>query len=297
MMTITPPSTERRQDWKLQALDDVAGTADWLSAQRSMDVRDALPALVLRLDRLRELELEPGTRLELMRLYKRPVLKACAALPNPDPQAPDGGFGGAGLTAEQRLDWLMRVNLGQLFQELDRKRYRCAAATEENRQWVLRNLFKFLRRQIRYAMLARRPCPRQTWQDLHDLFVYLVIRGNVQLDSAVHVDAFDDGFDAESEYKHLLLLGYAQACGLAGQPALDLLQKAPEWARRSSLSDPGAHLGLLELMLVEVSYDRPMRINDGSLREGFRGWVLLPADAFIQFIQHGTRRSRARNAA
>ena len=77
----------------------------------------------------------------------------------------------------------------------------------------------------------------------------------------------------------------------------DLLHKLPEWARRSRLSDPGAHLGLLELMLVEVSHDRPMRINDGSLREGFRGWVMVPAEEFIQFIQRATRRSRSRRAA
>jgi hypothetical protein len=281
----------------LQALDDVAGTTEWLGAQRALGVREALPALILRLDCLRRMELEPETRLTLMRLYKNPVLKACAALPNPDPRAPDGGFGGSGLTTEQRLDWLMRENLGRLFQELDRKRYRCAVATEENRFWVLRNLFKFLRRQIRYAMLARRPCPPQTWQDLHDLFVYLVIRGNVQLDSSVQVADFDEGFDAEIEYKRLLLMGYAQSRGLAGQPALELLHKAPDWARRSRLSDPGAHFGRFKLMLVEVSYDRPMRINDGGLRESFRGWVLLPAEEFIQLVHGSTRRSRARDAA
>ncbi|MCG6942232.1 MAG: hypothetical protein LJE69_13390 [Thiohalocapsa sp.] len=286
---IARPAAKRRADWMLQALDDVAGTAEWLAAQRARSVREVLPALVMRLDRLALIDLAPEVRLELMRLYKRPVLKVCAALPNPDPRLPYGGFDKpTGLTGEQRLDALMRGNFDRLFQELDRQRYRCAAATEENRQWVLRNLFKFHRRQIRYAMLAARECPPHTWQALHDLFVYLVIRGNVQLDAAVQVDLFDDGFDAEIEYKRLLLLGYAGQRGLSGQAALDLLLRLPDWARNTHLSDPGAHLGVLDLMLVEVSYDRPMRVNDASLREGFRGWVLLPAREFTQFVDHAT---------
>lgn len=283
----------------LRALDDVPGTADWLAAQRLHSIREALPALLVRLDRLATMELEPDVRLELMRIYKRPVLKASAALPNPDPRRPHGGFDKApGLTTEQRLDRLMRINLNRLFQELDRNRYRCSAATEENRQWVLRNLFKFLRRQIRYAFLAGRPCPRHTWQDLHDLFVYLVIRGSVQLNTGVHLDPFDDGFDAENEYKRLLLLGCAHQRGATGQSALDLLRRLPKWARNSHLSDPTAHLGVCEQLLVEVSRDAPLRVNDAGLREGFRGWVLLPDEQFTQFVDHATRgRRQSRRAA
>jgi hypothetical protein len=298
MTTLDNRATRKLADASLRALDDVAGTADWLAAQRAHSIREALPALILRLDKLTELDLEPEVLLELMRLYKRPVLKACAALPNPDPRQPCSGFDrAAGLTSEQRLDRLMRVNLGRLFQELDRKRYRCAAATEENRQWVLRNLFKFLRRQIRYAFLAGRECPQQTWQDLHDLFVYLVIRGNVRLDAGVQVDLFDDLFDAQTEYKRLLLLGYAHQLGLTGQAALDLLPRLHDWARKSRLTDPSAHQGRLGLLLVEVSRDRPLRVNDASLRDGFRGWVLLPAAEFMQFVDRATRHREPRRAA
>jgi hypothetical protein len=282
----------------LRALDDVAGTAAWLTAQRSRSLSDVLPALILRLHRLTELELEPEVLLELMRLYKRPVLKACAALPNPDPRLPHGGFDkNAGLTSEQRLDRLMRMNLSRLFQDLDRKRYRCPAATEDNRHWVLRNLFKFTRRQIRDAFLAQRACPAHTWQELHDLFVYLVIRGNVQLDTGVEVDLFEDGFDAETEYKRMLLLGHAQQSGLSGQAALQLLPRLREWARRSRLSDPGGHLGHLRLMLVEVSQDRPLRVNDATLRDGFRGWVLMPAAEYMQYVHRVASRNRSRRAA
>ncbi len=290
--------TRQRTDSMLHALGDVAGTVDWLAAHRACSVREVLPALVMRLDRLAQADLAPEVRLELVRLYKRPVLKVCAALPDPDPRLAQGGLDkAAGLTSEQRLDRLMCINLSKLFQELDRKRYRCAAATEENRHWVLRNLFKFHRRQIRYAWLAGRACPPNTWQDLHDLFVYLVIRGNVQLDAGVRVDLFDDGFDAETEYKRLLLLGYAAQRRVTGQAALDLLPHLSEGARKTRLSDPAAHLGLLNLWLVEVSYDRPMRVNDASLREGFRGWVFLPAQDFVRIVDQATCRKRSRRVA
>jgi hypothetical protein len=278
---------ENRPDasWMLSGLDDVTATAGWLERVRRRSVREVLPAIALRLDCVLKLDLDPEVRLGLMRLYKRPVLKVCAALPNPDPRRPQGGFEvGSGLTAEQRLDRLMRMNLGLLFQELDKKRYRCAASTEENRQWVICNLFKFFRRQIRYAMLIGRPCPRQTWQDLHDLFVYLVIRGNVQLLSDVEIDAYDDSFSAEAEYKRLLLLGNANQRKLTGKAALDLLPLLPEWARRSKLMDPDGHRGGIGLMLVEVSHDRPMRRDDATLNQGFRGWVMLPPDGYTRFM-------------
>jgi hypothetical protein len=283
-MTTTPePPPASLTSWMLAGLEDAPRSAAWLHALRHRSAGEALPALILRLERLNALALEPEVRLQLMRLYKRPVLSACAALPRPPPLAVEAGTE-CGLTAEQRLDRAMRLNLNQLFQELDRKRYRCAAATEDNRYWVLRNLFKFLRRQIRYALLMRRPCPANTWQDLHDLFVYLVIRGNIQLDRPVAEAPLDDDFDAETEYKRLLLMGYAQQCGVTGQAALGMLPRLTDWSRNSRLSDPGAHLGLFRLLMVEVSHDRPVRMNDGSLRDGFRGWVLLPADAFMDFV-------------
>jgi len=274
----------------LKDVDDVAATIKWLDALRELSISKALPQLIMRLEHLSRQDLDLKVRLDLMRVYKRPVLKAAAALPNPNPRLPFGGFrSDQGLTAEQRLDILMRDNLKHLFQDLDRKRYMASAATEENRHWVLLNRFKFLRRQVRYALLARRDCPTHTWQDAHDLFVYLVIRGNVQLNETMHVGVFDDDFDPETEYKRLLLMGHAHACGLPGDALLALLPRLPVWARRSRLTDPGGHLGKFNLMQVEVSKDRPLRVNPSSLDEGFRGWVLLPDDGYLDFVEQQRR--------
>jgi hypothetical protein len=268
----------------------VAATIEWLGELRELSISKALPQLIMRLAYLSRQDLEPNVRLDLMRVYKRPVLKAAAALPNPNPRLPFGGFrSDQGLTAEQRLDILMRENLKRLFQDLDRKRYTATAATEDNRHWVLRNRFKFLRRQVRYALLARRDCPTHTWQDAHDLFVYLVIRGNVQLNEFAAVDVFDEDFDPETEYKRLLLMGHAHACDLPGDALLTLLHHLPDWARRSRLTDPGGHVGEFNLMQVEVSKDRPLRINPSSLDEGFRGWVLLPDGGYLAFVEHQRR--------
>lgn len=270
----------------LRGLTDVGETIEWLRSLRALSVAKALPLMVMRLDRLAKTDVEPEIRLNLMRVFKRPVLKAAASLPNPNPRLPLGGFASAhGLTAEQRLDQVMRLNLKRLFQELDRRRYTSPASTDDNRHWVLRNLFKFLRRQVRYAMLARRDCPAQTWQDLHDLFVYLVIRGNVRLDESFQVDFYEDGFDPETEYKRLLLMGHARLSDLSGDALLTMLPQLQEWSRQSRLADPSGHIGEYDLMQVEVSHDRPMRVNTKCLDEGFRGWVLIPAQAYRAFVE------------
>lgn len=270
----------------LRGLADAPGTLDWVRTLRQMPVSRALPLLLMRLDRLYKAEVSPRARLEILRILKRPVLKASAMLPAPDPRLPDGGLGNVtGLTLEQRLDLLMRANLNQLFQELDRKRYSSDVATDDNRHWVLRNLFKFLRRQVRYALLARRDAPRGTWHDLHDLFVYLVIRGRVRLDESMRVDFFDDGFDPEIEYKRLLLMGRAQQLDLPGKALLTMIPQLTDWARASRLADPGGQLGIFDLLLVEVSHDRPLRLNDSSLDTSFRGWVLQPDPRFKDFCR------------
>jgi hypothetical protein len=283
-------SRGRHHAHALQGVDDVAATIEWLSALRALSISKAVPQLIMRLEYLSRKDLEPNVRLDLMRVYKRPVLKAAASLPNPNPRLPFGGFDSdRGLTAKQRLDAVMGANFKRLFQDLDRKRYSSSAATEENRLWVLRNRFKFLRRQIRYALLARRACPAHTWQDAHDLIVYLVIRGNVRLNEFAQVDVFDDTFDPETEYKRLLLMGHAQSCDLPGDALLTLLPHLPDWARRSRLTDPGGHLGEFNLLQVEVSKDRPLRLNRSSLDEGFRGWVLLPDQGYLAFVERQPR--------
>jgi hypothetical protein len=283
-------TTGRHHARALQGVDDVAATIEWLDALRELSISKALPRLIMRLEYLSRQDIEPKVRLDLMRIYKRPVLKAAASLPNPNPRLPFGGFrSDQGLTAEQRLDQVMGANLKRLFQDLDRKRYTASAATEDNRHWVLSNRFKFLRRQVRYALMARRDCPAHTWQDAHDLFVYLVIRGNVRLNETMEVDVFDDDFDPETEYKRLLLIGHAHLCDLPGDALLTMLPHLPGWAQRSRLTDPGGHLGEFNLLQVEVSKDRPLRVNTSTLDEGFRGWVLLPDKGYLAFVERQRR--------
>jgi hypothetical protein len=265
----------------LRALTDVAATLAWLRSLRRLPVARAVPMLLVRLEGLRRAEPEPRVLLDILRLLRHALLRLTAALPSPDPRRPAGGLGdGRGLTLQQRLDMAMRANLRQLFHALDRNRFGAAAVSESDREWVLRNLFKFLRRQVRYALLARRACPPGTWQDLHDLFVYLVIRGNVRVDDGIRVDDGGAGFHPETEYKRLLLMGRAQQLGFSGEGILRMIPRLSEWSRGSRLVDPLGRLGLFELLLVEVSRDRPLRLNDGGLDETFRGWVLEPDARF-----------------
>lgn len=271
-------------------LGDVGATVDWLAGLRRFSVNQAVPHLLTRLEALLRADLTPAIRLDMLKLLKRPLLKATAALPAPDPRLPHSGLPQvAGLSVEQRLDAAMRNNLRVLFFEIDRHRFRADALGDEDRQWVLRNLFKFFRRQVRYALLARQECPSGTWQALHDLFVYLVIRGNVRIDESLAVDFLDDAFDPQLEYKRLLLMGRAHQYDLEGSAMLAMIGHLTEWASRSKLLDPTGLRGSIMQLLVEVAQDRPLRLDAECVQSTFRGWVLDPDRRFVRFCEEHRR--------
>lgn len=273
-----------------EELGDVAKTIAWMRGLRQLPVSRALPLLLLHLDALTRVEIDPLARLELLRVLKRPVLKAAATLPSPDPRQPCGGLDSCdALTLEQRLDEGMRRNFKLLFQTLDRHRFSLAVATDVNRAWALRSLFKFMRRQVRYALLARRQCPPGTWHDIHDLFVYLVIRGHLTLNEPARTPGVDAGFDAETEYKRLLLMGRCAQLDLPGEAILALVPQLTAWSRASRLIEPEAQVGTFQVLLVEVSQDQALQHSPAGVDHLFRGWVLQPPDAFERFVQTASK--------
>lgn len=272
------------------SIGDPAATMYWLQDLRTRPVSKAIPLLLARLDAIARSHLDTADLLHLLRLLKRPVLKATAALPSPDPRLADAGLPGLnGPTMEQRLDRAMYANLKRLFYDIDRRRFHAAIATEGNRLWALRNLFKFLRRQVRYALLARRETPEGLWQDAHDLFVYLVLRGRVRVADSLTVDFLEDGFKPEIEYKRLLLMGWAAQCDLHGEAIIGLIGHLTEWAYHTRLADPGVYPGVSGLLLVEVAWDRPVRMATSAFDSTFRGWVLQPPKQFLHYCAHHGR--------
>ena len=255
---------------------DSESLSEWLGALRAAGVRQAGPALILALESLRRADCSPSRRFAVLRLLKTPVLKTCAGLPKPWGAAIDAVR--RGVTVEQRLYRLMFQNLNQTLHQLDR----CYVAQDERqarrRGWAVRNLFRFFGRQVRYGALWGRSLPENSWRDLHDLYVYLMVR---RVAPRAGLDSDDPVLGAETEYKELLLFGLAAqltGVGVRSGPVLDGLK---QWAQRTVLNDPQGMCGERGLYVVEVAEDRPPRCHLGPLGTDFRGWVLQPPRQFF----------------
>jgi hypothetical protein len=257
---------------------------------RRLELPQALPMLLLELDRILHAHVGAEDRVALLKCIKKPVLKAAAGLPKPAVHDRNAGQRvPAGMTLEQRLLLMMTRNLRHALYEIDRSQASLLVEDDGDRVWVLLQVFRFIGRQIRYGIDWDRPWPKHTWQDLHDLFVYLVVRGSVQINSGFTVAAFDDDFDAEIEYKRLLLLGLADRLTDRRSRTADFFHLLKRWAVDTRLLEPERALGRERIIKVEVIRDEPPRLREAKLTESFRGWVLRPADAFVQYIKQVNR--------
>jgi len=183
-----------------------------------------------------------------------------------------------GMTLEQRLIHMMIGNLRQTLYDYDRAQGSRLVEDDGRRVWLLQQVFRFFVRQMRYAVDWERPWPVHTWQDLHDLFVYLVVRGSVPLDSAFTVAVFDDEFDAAVEYKRLLLLGLVDGLTQRRAQTDAYFHLLKRWAADSSLVEPEKAMGRQDVIAVQVTQDAPPQLVRGKLTISFRGWVLRPAE-------------------
>lgn len=257
---------------------------DWVEGLRKGGVRQAAPALILALDQLRVADLSPSRRIATLRLLKAPILKTCAGLPKPWKTAAKGRLLQAP-TLEQRLFRSMFQNLKQALHQLDRCYFLLNARQSRRREWVVRNLLRFVERQLRYAALWSAPVPEGTWRDLHDLHVYLMVRRSPAPKDAPDTPGDRRDVDPELEYKQFLLFGLAAAC--AGREVLngELMDRLPHWAVDTLLEDPhGAH-GDTDVLVVELSEDSPPRRHLGTLSTEFRGWILIPPAEFLARIE------------
>jgi hypothetical protein len=255
-----------------------------IQALRDQNLRQALPILMLELEQIARENLEVDDRIAVMRCVKKPVLKALAGLP--DPRRPGGGASGssAGLTMAQRLMTLMIYNLRKTLHDVDRTHRGRFTDDDNDRIWVLHQLFRFFSRQIRYGIDYDRPWPQNTWRDLHDLFVYLVVRGMVQLNTDFGISIFEEGFDAEIEYKRALLLGLVDRLTDHHASTGDFFGKLKTWASDTRLQDPKNLVGTPGLIKVQVTRDEPPECYEEALAESFRGWVLRPPQGFYDYI-------------
>ncbi len=257
----------------------VAELLAWIGRLPSIPLHRVVTELLVRLDRLHGSSLDLEIRFRMLSVLKGALLRVVAALPQ---NLSVGGAASNGLSLEQRLYDAMVRNCKRLLQDIDRDRYGDREVSERRRHWVIRNSFRFIGRQVLYAVKHRRSWPKGLWQDLHDLYVYLVVRGRYG-ETRVHSEGRD--FHPVQAYKRLLVVGLvADLVDRRGIDGKVLAQLGPI-ADRCCLVEPEAMLGELGLNLVEVSCDRPVRVKPGRLEDPFRGWVLqAPADLEILLL-------------
>ena len=268
---------------------------------RSLGLSRALTGLILELENLQHTTVSAETRYAMLRVLKRAVLHVAAALPKAlsmTRPAAGGPTPGPGLSLEQRLYAAMANNCLHLLHELGRGHTGYADSLVQSRQWAVRNAFQFLGRQILGAVRDGRLWPAGAWQSLHELFVYLVMRGSVRL----HGDSLvlsDDAFDPESAYKQLLLIGLLAELVGPDRLQADTLTRLGVLAKVVRLVESDGLVGEFGLILVEVSHDRPPRLRVGSLDDPFRGWVLRVPREFESLVAalDPTRRHRIAIAA
>jgi hypothetical protein len=187
---------------------------------------------------------------------------------------------------EQRLYRLMFQNLHQALIQLDRGPPAQEERQVRRRDWALHNLFRFCARQLRYAALWGCPVPVDTWRDLHDLYVYLMVRRVTGPAPGRPRRRAPPAVDATFEYKQLLLFGLAEQRAGRAVRSSAVLAGLGRWAGATLLEDPhgGLH-GETGLYVVDIGQDQPPRRHPNPLDAGLRGWVLLPPAEFFEQLE------------
>ncbi len=245
---------------------------DWLARLTDRGLFQILTALILKMERLVRAPLDGVRRQAIMRRLVAVARDVADDLPRGAPNGVAAATSDGPLSLEQRLICVTFKNLKRTLEVLDRSGGGGISQRDSARRWVLQELFTCLGRQIELGALWGRPWPFQTWQELHDLHAYCRAR----LGGATDRPDPDSGFDAETAYKRLLLMGL-----IADQQAAVLL--APEqtgrfaaWVEETELNDPSSYFGVLGAFLVECSRDVPPRRVSGALGSVPRAWVLEP---------------------
>jgi hypothetical protein len=261
----------------------------WLERLTDRGLFQILIALMLKMERLVRAPLDGARRQAVMQRLVAVARDVADDLPRGSGHASAGQGQDQPLSLEQRLICLTFKNLKRTLEILDRSGGGGISQRDAARRWVLQELFTCLGRQIELGALWGRPWPPQTWQELHDLYAYCRAR----LGPPGERQQPDGGFDPETSYKRLLLMGL-----IAGQGATALL--APErtgrfaaWVDETELNDPTSYFGVLGAFLVECSRDVPPHRVSGALGPVERAWVLeAPAELVAELSAIRAERER-----
>lgn len=258
-------------------------SSDGLDPSQNQWVKGQLPLFLKILDQLDREEVPPRHRIQAIRSLRRPLLGMVRALYRQEVREPDPKVASLSPspTPAQRLLERMCRNLDHLLLALDRRRFRGDDSDAADRRWTIHQLFRFLGYQVEYGILGDRPWPARTWQRLHDLFEYLIERGDLEPGNPCSESR--KGFDPETAYKRLLLLSLAPRLRGTGRLDPATSEDLAAWGERTRLVEPAGRLGDYGLLVVESSRDAPARFRPQPADDPWRGWVLEPPTEFLAF--------------
>ncbi|MCG6859759.1 MAG: hypothetical protein LJE70_00485 [Chromatiaceae bacterium] len=225
-------------------------------------------------------------RISLLRDLHPKVKKVTARLPKPNVPISSFDTGDtAVLTLEQHLTCLMVQNLKLALDDLGQSKLAFSDRSTRLRWWLLRNSFRYLGRMIEYAIRWNKPYPSGIWQRLHELYRDVHTRANL-------ANGFDDQraegrFDAETEYKRLLLLGIIGHEVPVADRSTRLFEALRSLAKESRLARAETYSGSFDLWVVEIAQDKPPHRSTG-ISQDFNGWIFKPAQNFLKGLKHSS---------
>lgn len=256
----------------------------WLERLRPSDLQAMLPQVLLTLDQIREQAMEPERRLAMLRALKDQVESIHAAMPGPARARRVGEAGpepARTLTLEQRLTRSWCTNLRGLLTDLGQPRYEGQARFAVYREWTLRQLLKGLSEAIERAVRAEQPPASGIWRCLHDLFLYL--DGRDELDGPTIPMQYR--FRPGTDYKRLLLVGALGEYADTARILREIGPKLREWGSASELRRDVRVVGESHLLRVDLEADAPPRRPRPGEEQPYRGWVLVPARAYTDYLE------------
>jgi hypothetical protein len=273
-----------RTDRALQSEKDLrelesTAFAGWLSRLSGHGIGFMLVGLILKLERMVNAPVKPAQRLLLIHWLMPIVRDVAEELPKLPEPPPAGTAKGEPLSLEQRLMCLTVRNLKLALEGLDGADGVQVAGRDAARLWVLQALMECLGRQVELGIRWNKRWPRQTWQELHDLYAYYLDRVRPAVNRAEAGAIGGEGFDMELAYKRLLVIGLLAELGPTGMMRDPASERVAEWARQSQLRDATSETGSRGSFTVEMSSDAPPRRSQGAADTVRRTMILrLPPE-------------------
>ena len=290
-------STRLRREFESPVFDD------WLARLADQGLCHMLVSLLLKLERLMRAPLDGPRILAILQQLTGMIRDVADDLPKRPPPRSALRDRSQVLSLEQRLCCLTFKNLKRTLELLDHDVSEDAEGTTDRdaaRVWLVGEMLVCLGRQIERGALLGHPCPPGTWLELHDLFYYVRNRMSAAPGpwgplSGAGPSAIA-GFDPETAYKQLLILGVCAEQEADAVLAPDQAEHLAGWARQSELQDPSLHYGALGTDLVEVASDAPARLVPGGLDPVSSAWVLCLPTAFLGALAAAKAAQRPRAA-